>query len=104
MNYGGLFLSFIRLIKFLITLFWTLFKPILMWTGLIWPGIVALLASFGFEMNLFIWIVAWAACAYTLAQSVMRLITKNPNFRLYYLITGAPAPATDEPIDVDVIE
>lgn len=89
LDVGQLFMWFMRFLNIL----WKIAKPILMFTGLIWPAIVLLIDEMFFgSLNrsapVWWWIVAWVLCAYTFAQNITRKITKDPSLKLYKLLLG----------------
>lgn len=80
LDYGQLFMQFLRFLKLL----WKLLKPVLMFTGLIYPvGLSFAGFVIGWQPGLIWWITAWVLMGYTLIQSFTRLFVKDKSFKLY---------------------
>ena len=60
-------------------------KPILLWTGLLYPFLLSF-GGFLFEIDnipLWLWVIAWVLCAYTALQNIIRLFKRDKSFKLY---------------------
>ncbi len=81
----------IRIATATIKVAWKILRPVLFWTGAIFPVGLSLGALFvGVEHPpIWLWVIAWVLMAYTLIQSFIRLFKRDKSFKLYKLLVGS---------------
>lgn len=73
-----------RMMKATFKVVWTVAKPVLLFTGLLYPVLLSFVSFvIGWQPGLFWWVIVWLLMAYTLIQSIARLFMKDKSFKLY---------------------
>lgn len=88
--FGGVFMAedtlmfMFRMMKAVFKIVWTVAKPILLFTGLIYPALLSVLSAItGWQPGVVWWVLVWFLMAYTFIQSIARLFMKDKSFKLY---------------------
>lgn len=71
-----------------VKILWKVLRPVLMWTGLIYPFVFMLATLLiGVENPpIWLWVIVWVLTAYTLIQNILRLFKKDKTLKLYKML------------------
>ena len=81
------FMLTLRIAKGTFKILWKVFKPVLFWTGLLYPGALFLFAKIiEWQPGIGWWIGAWFLMIYAFLQNILRLIVKDKSVKLYQTV------------------
>ena len=80
----------LRMMKATFKVVWMVAKPVLLFTGLLYPVLLSVISAITeWQPGLFWWVIVWLLMAYTLVQSLVRLFVKDKSIKLYQVLIGA---------------